>query len=222
LVFRLGRAGVRYWDARAAMGKLIEVCRTMASTALLGLSTPTRSSNSIGTHGNGGGGGEAATAAAITSNINLQRQQQQFAHDFCRWIAVFPISVKNFLREGKECNRALEIGNLLSFHDSKNFLEASTGPDKVAPILVLNELRKLAFDAAATASTQQQRDATIAALWLRQLNEQIDILTGTWGGMERIQGTPLPFVYVVVRKNVLCHTKWISSCCWYFYPFALF
>ena len=33
LVFRLGRAAVRYWDARAAAGKLVEVCRTMASTA---------------------------------------------------------------------------------------------------------------------------------------------------------------------------------------------
>ena len=33
LVFRLGRSAVRWWDARAAAGKLVEVCRSMASSA---------------------------------------------------------------------------------------------------------------------------------------------------------------------------------------------
>ena len=33
LVFRIGRAAVRYWDARAAVGKLIEMCRCVASQA---------------------------------------------------------------------------------------------------------------------------------------------------------------------------------------------
>lgn len=31
LVFRLGRAAVRYWDARAAAGKMVEICRVLAS-----------------------------------------------------------------------------------------------------------------------------------------------------------------------------------------------
>lgn len=33
LVFRLGRSAVRWWDARAAAGKLVEICRSMASSA---------------------------------------------------------------------------------------------------------------------------------------------------------------------------------------------
>lgn len=33
LVFRLNRAAVRFYDARAAMGKLIEICRVLASEA---------------------------------------------------------------------------------------------------------------------------------------------------------------------------------------------
>ena len=34
LVFRLGRSATRYWEARTKAGAMIEVCRTLASTAL--------------------------------------------------------------------------------------------------------------------------------------------------------------------------------------------
>lgn len=42
-----------------------------------------------------------------------------------------------------------------------------------------------------------------AMMLYRQLNEQIDILTGAWGATERINATPLPFVYVVHLRTFL-------------------
>ena len=37
----------------------------------------------------------------------------------------------------------------------------------------------------------------------RQLSQQIDVLNGAWGAMERIAATPLPFVYVVHLRTFL-------------------
>ncbi|CAB9498573.1 UPF0187 protein [Seminavis robusta] len=169
LVFRLGRAAVRYWDARAAMGKMVEVCRTLASTALMGCRHQQPQCN----------------------------DDDDMAQEFVRWIAAFPMAVKNFLRpwEGLDCNRRQEIGNILSVPDRVRFLHAK-GPNQYAPILVLNELRQLAFQ---VSDTRQQQHSML----FRQLNEQIDLLTGAWGAMERINGTPLPFVYVVHLRTFL-------------------
>ena len=180
LVFRLGRAAVRYWDARAALGKLVEVCRTTASTALVGLRP---------IHGR---------------KISVERQQ--LADDFVRWIAVLPLAVKNFLRpwEGLQCIRANELGDVLSKADQLEFL--ATKGTLYGPILVLNRLRQLSFQAADLTSTTDSSDPSQIALGgvlLRQLNEQIDTLTGAWGAMERINGTPLPFVYVVHLRTFL-------------------
>lgn len=206
LVFRLGRAAVRYWDARAAMGKLVEVCRTTASTALVGLSfSLSTSSGSDAVFRNN------RAVKPLQNEITLERQRQQqhqLAEDIVRWIAVFPVAVKNFLRpfERSDCNRTLEIENVLGTQDLDAFLSAK-GNDRYAPILVLNRLRQLAYEA-----SRQQPSEALEALVFRQLNEQIDVLTGAWGAMERINGTPLPFVYVVVSKHTNCD----------FFPWKLF
>lgn len=178
LVFRLGRAAVRYWDARAAMGKLIEVCRTTSSTALVG--------------------------CAPLGNVLWQRA---LAEDFVRWVAVFPVAVKNFLRpfrvgtkHSASCNRFDEVGDVLSLDDRRTFL-ATKNEGKYAPILVLNRLRALAGQLALTYSERQSE--VVNGVLFRQLNEQIDVLTGAWGAMERINGTPLPFVYVVHLRTFL-------------------
>jgi len=173
LVFRLGRAAVRYWDARAAMGKVVEVCRTTASTALVGCQ---RSPN-----------------------------KEELGEDFVRWIAVFPIAVKNFLRpwEGLSCDRGREIGVVLSLDDKQEFLDTK-GQSLYAPVLVLNRIRQLVYCLAFPRdSSQQQHDAVMGGVLFRQLNEQIDLLTGAWGAMERINGTPLPFIYVVHLRTFL-------------------
>lgn len=203
LVFRLGRAGVRYWDARAALGKTVEVCRTMASTALAGLRPSSFSSSKTG-----------------DDSKEQQRRRQLLADDFVRWIAVMPVATKNFLRpwEGEltSCHRANEIGEVLIDGDKREFL-ASKGTTIYAPVLVLNRLRQLAREAAQETCEQ---NVALSAVLLRQLNEQIDTLTGAWGAMERINGTPLPFVYVVHLRTflllylLLWHMEAIASGGW--------
>lgn len=205
LVFRLGRAAVRYWDARSAMGKMVEVCRTTASTALVGIYA-------------GRGPRRSGSTANATTTATATIEQQQLAKDIVRWIAVFPVAVKNFLRstEGLECKRHREIESILDINDRDEFLECK-GEHVYAPILVLNRLRQLAYEA--STMTQQPSDA-MGALLFRQLSEQIDILTGTWGAMERINGTPLPFVYVVHLRTflllylLLWHMEGIASEGW--------
>lgn len=68
-----------------------------------------------------------------------------------------------------------------------------------APILVLNRLRRLAFR---VTMVMDAPEATRAAVH-RQLGEQLDALTGAWGAMERINATPLPYVYVVHLRTFL-------------------
>lgn len=186
LVFRLGRAAIRYWDARAALGKLVEVCRTTASTALVACPT----------------------------------QKPALAENFVRWIGVFPVAVKNFLRpwDGPDCDRQAEVGTLLSTENKQLFL-AHKGT-LTAPILVLNRLRQLAHQLACCSANSNAETAAMSGALLRQLNEQIDTLTGAWGAMERINGTPLPFVYVVHLRTFLLlylflwHMEAIASSGW--------
>ncbi|KAL1504425.1 hypothetical protein AB1Y20_010831 [Prymnesium parvum] len=169
LVFRLGRAAVRFWDSRAAMGKLVEVCRVLASTA----------------------------AVCCASHAELRE-------GIARWTCVFPIAVKNFLRplrkqgvspELRLKNRRIEVGGLLSEPEFDELVRA----DSYGPIFVLNRLRQLAF----RASVELEVDAPLRAIIFRQMNEHLDTLTGAWGAMERINGTPLPYVYIAHLRTFL-------------------
>lgn len=184
LVFRLGRAAVRFWDARAAVGKVIEVCRTLASTGLTGVP-----------------------------------DDPIFRREFARWIALFPVANKNFLRlerrpgwdeKARKNKRRFEIGGLVHQDDQANQL-VDPEPSTMAPIFVLNQLRKLAF----------RYTAKENPMLYRQLNQQIDTLTGAWGAMERINATPLPFVYVVHLRTflimylLLWHMEAIAVGGWY-------
>lgn len=192
LVFRLGRAAIRFWDSRAAFGKLVETCRVIMSTA----------------------------AVACKHN-----RRHDLYDDFSRWICVFPIATKNFLRPDLPCSRdgrsrRREIGPLLSEEDAVEMMTPVNGGGSmefIAPIHVLDRLREfsymLSFDndnisstvdhqkASASASAMLQTQKGIALY--QQLNGQIDTLCGTWGAMERIAATPLPFVYVVHLRTFL-------------------
>lgn len=169
LVFRLGRAAVRFWDARTAAGKMVEVCRTLGST----------------------------TAVSCAGSPALQE-------DFARWICIFPIAVKNFMRPVKRKHwestarrnkQRFEFGLLLPDADAEDLLQ----PEAYGPILVLNRLRQLAYRAA----TELDTEPHLRAMVYNRLNVQLDTLTGTWGAMERINSTPLPFVYVVHLRTFL-------------------
>ena len=162
LVFRLGRAAVRYWDARAAAGKMVEICRVIAS--------------------------DSAIACA---------EAPELRDTFARYLAVFPVAVKNFLRPAtRECSRLSELVPLVTEAEAHRLLDAER---TCAPIFVLNRLRQAAFDVA----QQPTLEPMLRAAIYRELAASINTLTGAWGAMERINGTPLPFVYVAHLRTFL-------------------
>ena len=83
----------------------------------------------------------------------------------------------------------------VSFHSVAAAAVARGAP--VAPLLVLLRLRQLAYVAAGAGGGGPAPEPALGAAIYRQLNSQIDQLATAWGAMERINATPLPFVYVV-------------------------
>ena len=78
------------------------------------------------------------------------------------------------------------------------------------PIFVLNRMRAAAYRACSAPLPTERAWAAAAppppevrAMAYRGLSDAINTLTGAWGAMERINGTPLPFVYVAHLRSVL-------------------
>ena len=183
LVFRLGRSAQRYWEARQKAGALIEVCRAIASTA----------------------------CAHMIFGEDLRRIEHRMhwpkvppseekeeegwmsttcspASAICRWVVVFPIAAKNYLRS--EGGDPKELDGLLSTGEVDELFQA---PNQC--LYVLDTMRGLSASWAAKA-VANGACAEVVAQVFGALTRQIDLLTGTFGGMERINNTPLPFVYV--------------------------
>lgn len=175
LVYRLNRAAVRYWSARAAAGMIITACRTLISMVVAG----------------------------CHDNIDT-------IDGFARWTCIFPVAVKRFLRPSYQNKSFLgfaridtetthdndgEIGSVLYNQDIPAFNKS-----QYAPIYAMDKLRKLAWNV-----TKHDFHGTESknALLYRQLNEKIDEMALSWGTMERISGTPLPFVYVAHLRTFL-------------------
>mmetsp|Transcript_17624 Transcript_17624/g.42427 ORF Transcript_17624/g.42427 Transcript_17624/m.42427 type:complete len:386 (-) Transcript_17624:1798-2955(-) len=181
LVFRLGRAAVRFWDSRAAFGKLVEICRDVMSTA------------------------------AVSCKNNRRRDlHDDFARWICAFPIATKNFLRPDLpcsRDGR--SRRREIGPLLSDKDAGDVLTPVNGGGSmefIAPIYVLDRIRELAFllsfdGECSNGSTALQAQKGIAIY--QHLNRQIDTLNGAWGAMERIAATPLPFVYVVHLRTFL-------------------
>jgi len=195
MVFRLTRAAIRFWDSRAAMGKIIQTCRDTISTASVALTSPRR--------------------LAKTGRMeNVEFEKLYSIHDelldkYARWLCAFTIMVKNFLRPEKRKgwdddelfnNRRKEIGPLLSDDDAQRALTANHGV-----LVVLDRLREIAHDICFVAPLGDDggmHPMRQAALY-KQLNTHIDSLSGAFGAMERIRGTPLAFVYVSHLRTFL-------------------
>ena len=176
LVFRLGRAAVRFWDARKAVGKIVEMCRVFVSTAFVACD---------------------------------DMEDKSSLDDIARWTCIFPIAVKNFLqpstrkgwdRDALIKKRRFEIGSLLSNAEANEVL--NTSDNNLGPILVLNKLRKLVWKLTLHRSAKTDIPGPRDMLY-QQLNVHLDTLTGAWGACERINGTPLPLVYVVHLRTFL-------------------
>jgi len=206
LTFRMGRAAIRFWDARAAAGKITQVCRDSISTASVACTASRRSR---------GTPCRPATNGYQTMNGTEGREQEEALLDeYARWLAVFPVAVKNFLRPEKRSGwdddtyykkRRFEIGPLLEEKDAHRVLSQRHGP-----LVVLDKLREIAFSICFSAHSgthdtdpQSMLHAMGNASLYKQLSEQIDALSGASGTMERINGTPLPFIYVVHLRTFL-------------------
>lgn len=197
LTFRLGRAAIRFWDARASAGKITQVCRDSISTASVACASSQRSA----TKGN-----------CSMKDTEGQCQEDWLLEEYARWLAVFPVAVKNFLRpekrkgwddETRYKKQRFEIGPLLEEKDAQRVLSQRYGP-----LVVLDKLREIAFSicfsaCSGTHDPQSTLHAAGNAALYKQLSEQIDALSGASGAMERINGTPLPFVYVAHLRTFL-------------------
>jgi len=169
LVFRLGRAAARFWDARTALSDVIHYCRTACSTS-----------------------------AAAYAHLPAARD------DFCRWLAVFPIVLKNCLRSqdrhamdpGCKPRRLAQLRPLLTEREALRLLERPS----FGPITVLDRLRAVAL---AASSDTAAAESAVRSNSHRNLNDAINGLTGAWGTMERINITPLPYVYVAHLRTIL-------------------
>jgi len=216
MVFRLGRAAARYWDARAAMGKLIETSRTFISTSVVHIQSFQNSPRKQNLREEVSSTSKDISQDPKSTTPSLKKpssEEDWIIYELARWTCLFPIAVKNFLRPDKNkiykpkellLQRRAEIGPLLNRTETKQLLDClEDGKDKsYATIWILNNLRQLSHKA----SRLQHKEGTVSTIGsavYRQLNEQIDTLTGAWGAMERINATPLPYVYVVHLRTFL-------------------
>eukprot|EP00571_Detonula_confervacea_P015979 CAMPEP_0172306774 /NCGR_PEP_ID=MMETSP1058-20130122/7776_1 /TAXON_ID=83371 /ORGANISM="Detonula confervacea, Strain CCMP 353" /LENGTH=455 /DNA_ID=CAMNT_0013018761 /DNA_START=464 /DNA_END=1831 /DNA_ORIENTATION=+ len=238
LTYRLGRAAIRYWDARQAVGKMVEICRSNIATVSVWFNSPIRLRKR---HRQ-----KQQPQSHVTDNGKDQAKQSESAencrHDaedaealellceYARWLAVFPIAVKHFLRpetrpgwekEDRYKKRRYEIGPLLSDEDARNVIMEYDDEDgkptsnsvsgtrvRDPPLVVLNRLHELAYDIAHYAFTDNGPASFLPtsqgrAIFYQQTGDQINILFGAYGAMERIKGTPLPFVYVIHLRTFL-------------------
>ena len=180
LVFRLGRSATRYWEARQKAGAMIEVCRTLASTALAHMVV----------------GGDLDRVEHRLRWPASPRAARDEAKDepwmstscsppsaVCRWVVVFPVAAKNYLRA--DPGDAADLEGLLS------------GPEVAAlfaapcqPLFVLDTMRCLVVAWASDAVAAGGRPELVA-MSLQALNSNIDRLTSTFGGADaRVRRVP--------------------------------
>ena len=233
---RLGRAAVRYWDARASVGKMVEICRSNIAVVSVGLLSPFRlkrrrvKRQSMNESDND-------EPNEQTRECNCEKEESSSEHnmeeeyamellsEYARWLSVFPIAVKHFLRPTQHKwgelirykKRRFEIGPLLSDEDACQIINEYDDKDgkptsdsststraRDPPLVVLNRLHELAYD---ISHFKYSHDIApmpqSSAIFYQEVMEQVNILFGASGAMERIKGTPLPFVYAIHLRTFL-------------------
>jgi len=235
---RLGRAAVRYWDARASVGKMVEICRANIAVVSVGLLSPFRLRRKqrvkrlpINNESDNDQPKEQTQECndekeESSSEYNMEEEYaMELLCEYARWLSVFPIAVKHFLRptqhkwghEIRYKKRRYEIGPLLSDEDACQIINEYDDEDGMPtsdsststrardpPLVVLNRLHELSYDISHfkyshdIAPTSQS-----SAIFYQEVMEQVNILFGASGAMERIKGTPLPFVYAIHLRTFL-------------------
>lgn len=179
------------------------------------------------------------------NNGEYQSEALDLLCEYARWLTVFPIAVKHFLRpatrkgwekDGRYMKRRYEIGPLLSDDDARRVIMEYDDEDgkptfdcstagmcvlaRAPPLVVLNRLQELAYEVAyfiydtndgaegTSLPTPQGR-----AIFYQQLTDQLNILCGAFGAMERIKGTPLPFAYAIHLRTFLLLYLFLWNMC---------
>lgn len=222
LTFRLGRAAVRFWDARRAIGQVIGICRANISIVSVGVISPkrARSTSSI----------RSTNEREVVSS--LSDQDDEYALDllcqYARFLAVFPIAVKHHVRpvtrkgwnqEERYKKQRFEIGTLLSEEDAQKVIMPNDDECEMPtisagrrtrdpPLVVLNRLHQLAHDIAYCTyigddTINMKPAAASRAVLYQQITNQLNGLMDAYGAMERIKNTPLPFAYAIHLRTFL-------------------
>lgn len=141
LVFRLGRAAMRFWDARQAAGLMIELCRTNIATVTVGFISPIRQQRRYTKrqkqlHDKP----EKDRNDDDVDDVKIQSVSQQgedidaeikLLCEYARWLTSFPVAVKHFLRPEERLGwddnayykkNRFEIGPLLCDEDAKHIM----------------------------------------------------------------------------------------------------
>jgi len=191
LVFRLARSATRFWEARQLAGGMIGTCRVLASTAAAHMvAAPAGDLDRLAKR--------ASWPRGVSDEAAFVSTTCSPASALCRWLVAFPIATKNQLRRQRGDPRDLD--GLLGTGEVDALLAA---PNQ--PLYALDTMRCLVSawaDRAARAGTH----ADLVAQSFAILNRQLDTLSATYGGMERINNTPLPLVYAAhVRTYLLLY-----------------
>lgn len=142
LVFRLGRAAIRFWDARQAAGLMTELCRSNIAIVTVAFISPIRRQRrSMGrqrrndTKTNDEQRGRSDDATTLSAK-NLQSEEDFDAEiellcEYARWLTAFPVAVKHFLRPQERVGwddtayykkQRFEIGPLLCDEDANHIM----------------------------------------------------------------------------------------------------
>lgn len=223
LTFRLGRAGVRFWDARSAVGAMIATCRTNISIVSVAIASPIRMRKRQVKVSRSEKKQQLECTDDQSGNnecFDVGNQDNELAMkllcEYARWLAVFPIAVKHHIRpttrkgweqDATDNKQRYELGMLLSNEDAQRVITA-TGDKNGKPLVVLNQLHQLAYDIAYCTYDSDtlvpfSPAAANRAMLYQQVTNQLNDLTLAYGAMERIKSTPLPFAYAIHLRTFL-------------------
>jgi len=138
LTFRLGRAAVRFWDGRTAVGKIIGICRSNISTVSVAVISPIRVRKqnytwNIKHKTNQNNNSDQIDVSDDELSIFCENNQDEdiaveLLCSYARWLSVFPIAVNHHIRTAtpKGWNEndiykkhRYEIGTLISEDDAQ-------------------------------------------------------------------------------------------------------
>ena len=143
LTFRLGRAAIRFWDARQAAGKMTEICRSNIATITTGFISPIRLKRRHDVRRQKTNQDRRDQTTGSVDKAKMQAKNAQPGDDFdiedeikllceyARWLTSFPVAVKHFLRPEERQGwdnsayykkRRFEIGPLLSDEDANHVI----------------------------------------------------------------------------------------------------